>query len=122
MHALQRNKRKLFYALRTGETDNVDKNGNKTGTKTQTYGAPVEFNVNRSGGRGTAENDAFGANVIYTATLCTTDMSCPIDVQTIIWIDRDPTKTPHNFVVAAPPITTPNGILIAIREVDVSKK
>lgn len=122
MHDLQRNKRQIYYALRTGETDNVDRNGNKTGTKRQTYSSPVKFEVNISGGRGTAENDAFGANVIYTATLCTADIDCPIDVQSIIWIDRDPTKTPYNFVVAAPPIKTLNSILIAIREVDVKKQ
>ena len=121
MHSLARNRQKIFYALWTGETDIVDKNGNKTGTKKQTYSAPVEFDTNKSGGRGTAENDAFGANVIYDATLCTTDTNCPIDVHSIIWIDKDPLTEPYNYVVAAKPSVTLNSVLIAIREVDVKK-
>ena len=119
MKSLAINKRPLYYALYSGKTELTDSYGNKTGEYSVEYGTPVEFQVNQSGGRGAMENDLFGANVIYSLTLVTTDMSCPIDEYSVVWIDKDPETDPYNYVVAAKPIKTLNSITIALREVDV---
>ena len=119
MKSLAINKRPLFYALYKERTAVVDSNGNKTGEYTVVYETPVAFDVNQSGGRGAMENDLFGANVIYSLTLVTTDMDCPIDEYSVVWIDKDPETDPYNYVVAAKPIKTLNSITIALREVDV---
>lgn len=119
MRDLAINKRSLYYALYKGTKDILNSDGYKTGEKEVEYNSPVEFNVNQSGGRGAMENDLFGANVIYSLTLVTTDMTCPIDEYSVVWIGKDPTKDPYNYVVAAKPIKTINSITIALREVDV---
>ena len=119
MKCLDRNKRPLYYALYTGKTEVTDSYGNATGEYHETYSEPVLLNINQSGGRGDLESDLFGADVVYSKTIVTTDMACPIDEYSVIWIDKDPTKDPYNYVVAAPPAKTLNSITIALREVDV---
>ena len=119
MHDLARNRQLIYYALYQGKTPIVDGNGNKTGDLMGTYGEPTALYINKNGGRGTMESDYFGANVYYTATLCTADTACPINKESVLWIGVDPSTAPYNYVVSAPPVKTLNGVLIAIREVDV---
>jgi len=120
MRTLEINKQPMWYALYTGKTEVVDDYGNHTGTFKLTYSDPVYYPVNMSQSRGTADLDAFGITADYDRTFVTTDMSCPIKEDSIIWFGADPTKDPHNYVVYQI-ANSLNSITIAIRGVDVTK-
>lgn len=88
------------------------------------YNEPVIFYANISAGRGDAQADVFGSSVDYTRTISTTDMTCPIDELSLIWIDNkveyntDGTVNPDSadYEVAAYPAKSLNDIVIAIKK------
>ena len=120
MRTLEINKQPMWYALLTGKTEIIDEYGNHTGNYELTYSTPVLYPVNMSQSRGTADVEMFGINANYDRTFVTTDMSCPIAEDSIIWFGADPTKDPHNYVVYQI-ANSLNSITYAIRAVDVSK-
>lgn len=120
MRTLEINKQPMWYALRTGKTEIMDEYGNHTGVFKEQYGTPVYYPVNMSEGRGTVDANMFGINADYDRTFVTTDMSCPIAEDSIIWFGADPTTDPHNYVVHRI-ANSLNSITVAIRGVDVSK-
>lgn len=127
MRSLARNKQKIYYALYQSNGEVRDADGYLTGEPQLTYGNPVEYEINVSAARGTADVEQFGINENYTRTMVTNDMSCPIEESTRLWIGKDATVTvnevttvtPHNYVVIkkAPSI---NSITYAIKEVSVT--
>jgi hypothetical protein len=120
MRTLEINKQPMWYALLTGKSEVLDAYGNHTGVYQLTYSSPVYYPVNMSESRGTVDAEAFGIEADYDRTFVTTDMSCPIREDSIIWYGADPTKEPHNYMVHRI-ANSLNGITIAIRGVDVSK-
>ena len=52
MRSLNRNKRQIYYALRTGDTANLDEYGNETGERTATYGEVLTYMCNVSAATG----------------------------------------------------------------------
>lgn len=50
--------------------------------------------------------------------IVTTDMSCPISEDTVLWIGKTPTTDDYNYVVSRVAKSI-NSISIAVREVDV---
>ena len=127
MRSLVRNKQKIYYSLQTGEKAIRDEHGNITGEYELSYATPVEYHINVSAARGTAELDEFGINLNYTKTMMTNDLSCPITETSRLWINREPTITqgntetavPHNYEVVAVARSI-NSITYAIREVSVT--
>jgi len=120
MRTLELNKQPMWYALRTGKTEILDEYGNHTGVFKQTYSAPVYYPVNMSESRGTTALEPFGITDDYDRTFVTTDMSCPIREDSIIWFGANPNTEPHNYVVHRI-ANSLNSITIAIRGVNVSK-
>lgn len=124
MQSLSANKRKLYYALFVSSTDKVDSQGYKTGGKEKTYTEPVELWANVSAARGTAETEQFGINDNYDRTITTTDLTLPIQEDTILWIGIEPLDgqshpVPHNYKVVRVARSV-NSITYAIRKVSVS--
>lgn len=129
MRSLQRNKQTVWYRLLTGEPEPItetDEWGNAldTGQNTQQYSDPVELKINVSQATGTAITEQFGNLDKYDKVLVTTQMGCPINGTTILYIDTTPTQTngewsPHDYVVRRVAKSI-NGISIAVRKVDVS--
>lgn len=127
MRSLNRNKRKIYYALYDSKTEIVDEYGNKTGEFNTEYGSPVEYYINVSAARGAADVEQFGINANYTKTMTTNDLNCPISETSRLWIDREPTTiveeqvtdNPHNYVVVSVARSI-NSITYAIREVNVT--
>lgn len=117
MRDVRRNKQTIWYALRTGHTENTDEYGNVTGTFTEVYGEPVAYKVNVSPNKGTIDLERFGLDSRYTRVLTTTDLRCPIAVDSILWIGADPETEPYNFVVEriSPSL---NQLVILVREVN----
>ena len=117
MRDVRRNKQTIWYALRTGSTENFDEYGNKTGTFTEHYSEPVAYRINVSAPKGTIELERFGLDSLYTVVLTTTDLRCPISMDSILWIGADAETQPYNYVVAriAP---TLNQLVILAKEVN----
>lgn len=119
MRCLNRNKQTLYYALYQGETEEQDSDGNYTGERTITYGDPVKFKANISAARGESALNPFGIETNYSKTIVTDDLNCPIKEDTILWIGKDPTEDPYNYMVVKKAESL-NSIMYAIREVQVS--
>ena len=147
MRLLERNKKPLWYALRTGSTYITDSNGHKTGDKEQAYGNPVRVMMsmaisscaNNLGSQGIAELEPWGIVTGYTARAVTEDMTCPIAEDSRIWYGIEPTKVvqvqktvngqtvtvdetvsvPHNYKVVRRAESI-NHLIFYLKEVDVS--
>lgn len=118
MRGLNRNKRLVYYALRTGEVANTDEYGNETGESTPTYGESVALRVNISAASGEEAVQAFGSFTGYSRTMFVADTACPIDEDSIIWFGIA-TDRPHNYIVVRK-ADSKNGILYALQEVTVT--
>ena len=118
MRSVERNKKTIYYALRTGSKENIDEYGNVTGTFTEEYSEPVKLRINVGVPKGTIDLEQFGLASQYTMLLTTTDMRCPIAEDSVLWIGIDP-SLPYNYVVVkiAPMI---NQLVIQVKEVHVS--
>lgn len=105
MRALNRNKVGFFYALYVSETDAVDANGKKTGSKTKTYGAPVFMKANISPDKGEADIEPFGKDLDYSRVIYVNGTNCPITEESLLWIykgmtsETDVTKLQSNYAV-----------------------
>lgn len=121
MRTLQRNRQTIYYALYQGDVDVVDSNGYKTGEKTSSYSAPVEAKMNVSGGRGTAAVETFGMENPFTRTAVTNDLDTAFDTTTIFWFGKTPgvNVDDYNYICTGV-VTTINGRVIALKEVDVT--
>ena len=118
MRNLNRNQREIHYALRTGETVNLDEYGNETGERTPTYGEIRALRCNVSAATGEEAVQAFGNFTGYSRTMCVADNTCPIDENSIVWFGL-PASEPHNYIVVRK-ADSKNGILYALQEVMVT--
>ena len=105
MRTLKRNKRKMWYALYLDRKE-IEKNGRKTGTYKVIYSPPQPIEANVSAARGTADVEMFGTDLKYDKAFVTDDVKCPIDENSVMWIDTEPlidangdTKTPWDYVI-----------------------
>ena len=118
MRTLLRNKTPIYYALYLGRTAMVDTDGNETGDFTETYTEPVCMWANVSANKGEAFVEPFGADLDYTKSIITDDLTCPITETSRLWIDREPTA-PYNYAVVRVAKSL-NHITFAVQEVSVS--
>ena len=117
MRDLMRNKRLLYYALLEGETANVDEWGNETGESTPRYSRPFKLLCNVSASAGEDAVQAFGNFTNYSRTVVVSDVSCPMDEDSIVWFGVEP-DGPHNYIVTRK-ADSKNGLLYALQEVKV---
>ena len=87
---MNRNLKSVWYQLYQGKTPVLDEDGWETGETEITYGEPVEMKVNVSPAVGNAQQEIFGTLESYDKVVMTDDMSCPIDENTVMFIDREP--------------------------------
>ena len=93
------------------------------------YNTPVLFHANISAGKGSVEEAVFGSDVDFTRSISTSDMSCPIEKLTRIWIDNEIKYNEDGTVdgdsadykVAAKPAKGLSNIMIAIKELPEGK-
>lgn len=117
MRSLNRNKRRIYYALYEKEEPIYDENGFETGENRPVYGDAVELYCNISAASGDDVVQAFGSYTDYTRVVCVADNACPIEEQTIVWFGVDATE-PYNYIVTRK-ADSKNGILYALQEVKV---
>ena len=148
MRGLERNKREFWYCLlkEEGTLPIIDQSGNEIGTIPY-YDSDVSMRANISPATGYAQNEMFGNLDSYDKVIVTTEMDCPIDEHTVLFIDKEPeygetivypdpsVSTVSTSTVStvsysyAPPLydyvvkrvaKSLNSISIAVRKVDVS--
>ena len=116
MRDLNRNKRLIYYALRTGSHSDVDEYGNETGESTPTYGERKALMCNISASTGAEAVQAFGSFTGYSRTMVVADPNCPIEEDSIVWFGN---TERYNYIVVRK-ADSKNGILYALQEVTVS--
>lgn len=121
MRTSQRNKRDVWYALYSGETELTDSNGNYTGETEVTYATPVKIRANVSPATGQSNLEMFGNLTDYDRVVVTDQVSIPIDENSVLWIDAAPTENGvdgYNYIVRRVARSF-NSVAIAVRKVDV---
>lgn len=115
------NRTPFYYALYEGKTAEVDEGGFYTGEDSPSYSEPVLYTKgNVSAARGTSETEQFGNLDNYDKVIVTSDMQCPIDENSILWIDETDTENPHDYIVKRV-AKSKNGISFAVAKVKVSE-
>ena len=139
MRSLKRNQRPLYYCLYAGKEPIIDEYGNETGENIVTYEAPVQMYANISPATGQSSTEQFGNLENYDKVIVTTWMDCPIDENSVLFIDKEPdessvlTHIPTAITTVEGYVTVPtpdyivrsvarslNSISIAVRKVKVS--
>ena len=138
MRSLKKNMQKFHYSLYSEEITvyQRDENGNIVYVEVDGELKPIEigtvagynesvlFYANISAGKSSSQEAVFGSDVDYTRTISTSDMSCPIDELTRIWIDNEikynadgtVNADSADYKVAAHPARGLNNIVIAIKK------
>ena len=88
VRALGRNKRTVYYCQPEEVISPADENGNRTGEKITVYGNAQMLDANVSAARGTSDLELFGTSDMYDKVLVTTDISCPITENTVLFVDK----------------------------------
>lgn len=126
MKLQKRNLTPIWYCLYNAQSVAYDESGNETGEKKTTYAAPVKLMCNVSPARGTAQAETFGSLESYDKVIMTDDMSCPIDENTVLFVDKaasydDKTCKPIGFDYKVLRVAKSlNVIAIAVAKVEVS--
>ena len=111
MRSLEKNKRKLIYALPTGTEPILDEWGNDTLEVKRTYTEDAVYSANISSAVGEEAVKAFGSLTSYSRTICVAENNCPIAVEgALIQFEGKS----YEVVKVADSL---NGFLIAVREV-----
>lgn len=85
---VERYKKTIYYCLYEGR-EPVMQDGRIKGYR-PVYGEPQEFRIHVGWARGTAETDVFGVTVDYDKPMVTNWMECPIDENTVLFVDKEP--------------------------------
>ena len=119
MLSLARNQSLVFYKQYLGQTEVTDQYGTKLGVFEPSYGELKSAMLCVSPAKGDVSNEPFGSLIDYDKSMSTSDTSCDINEDSILWIDGADTSGQYNYYVKkrAP---WKNSILFAIKEVDVS--
>lgn len=90
MKIMNRNKKPFWYLLYQGTELGKDANGYETGEKNVKYADPVKMKANISPAAGYAQIQQFGQFISYDKVIITDDMTCPIDENAVLFIDKKP--------------------------------
>lgn len=119
MRDLRRNLSTVSFKLYEGQEEIVDEYGNATGSFVPKYGYLQTACLCVGPNKGSSETEMFGSLEDYDRTMTTADTACPIDENTILWLDGQCVDGPHNYIVKkrAP---WKNSVAYAIKRVTVS--
>ncbi len=120
MRSLLRNQQPVFFKLYEGQEEIKDQYGNVTGSFLPIYGPLKSAMLCVSPNKGNSEVAQFGSVTDYDRTMTTSDTTCPIDENAVLWVDNADTDGPYNYIVKkrAP---WKNSIQFAIKQVTVSQ-
>ena len=103
MRCLKRNQSKFWYCTYVGESELIDDLGHKTGEKAILYSSPVQMWANISRATGFSSAEQFGNLENYDKVIVTDDLECPIDENSVLFVDKIPefTTVPSHRIVEA---------------------
>jgi len=124
MRLLARNMKPLWYCLYQESVPQED-DGYETSEKMITYGEPVKMEANISPATGAIAETYFGQSERYDKLILTCDMDCPIDENSVLFIDKEPQQSdylghPQYDYVVVSVSKFLNHIAIGVRKVRVS--
>lgn len=90
MKCLRRNARTFHYCLFSAKVAVEDTNHLKTGEYKLTYSSAVSIKGNISPATGNSNVEQFGNFTDYDKVIVIEDPNCPIDENTVLFIDKDP--------------------------------
>lgn len=88
MRCANRNKRPFWFCLYEDLVPIIDESGNDTGEKIALYGTPTKMTANISPASGYAQTEQFGNLDNYDKVIVTDWMDCPIDENTVLFIEK----------------------------------
>lgn len=121
MRLMTRNLSVIYYCLYEGRTPMTDANGHETGEYTVGYGEPVALRCNVSPATGYAQVEMFGNLESYDKVIITDDMTCPIDENSVLFVDSTPTETQTFDYKVLRVARSLNSISYAVSKVSVSQ-
>ena len=107
MRCLKRNMTAFWYCLYESSEDQYDEYGNLLPEPLVTYAEPVQMMANISAATGQAQTEMFGGLDSYDKVIVTADMSCPIDENTVLFVDKEPEFGPLPPEPPDPPTPDP---------------
>ena len=119
-----RNDKPFYYCLFKDTEPITDEYGNERGENRVLYYDSVLAYANISPASGYAQTEQFGNLDNYDKVIVTHDMNCPIDENSVLFVDKEP-----EYTVAGDPMfdytvrrkaVSLNHIAYAVRKVDVS--
>lgn len=90
MKVMERNKRTFWYCLYDRKEPIIDEDGNETGEEQIVYKPAKSLRANISAASGSSQVEQFGNLVGYDKVIVLDDTSCPIDENTVLFIDKEP--------------------------------
>ena len=90
MRDLKRNQQLITYRLFLGQQPILDEHGCKTGEYEAAYGEETELYISVSANKGDYSIQQFGDLLDYDRTLIVSDVNCPIDENTRVYIGGVP--------------------------------
>lgn len=125
MRTMERNKQSFFYLLYDRKEPVIDEDGNETGEETVVYKPAVSFRANVSAATGASQVEQFGNLAGYDKVIVTDDLDCPIDENTVLFLDKEPEygeedgKPLYDYIVKRVAKSL-NSVSIAVTKVSVS--
>lgn len=90
MKVMERNKRTFWYCLYDRKEPIIDEDGNETGEEQIVYKPAQSLRANISAASGSSQVEQFGNLAGYDKVIVLDDTSCPIDENTVLFIDKEP--------------------------------
>ena len=120
MRSLLRNQQPVFYKLLEGQEEITDPYGNPTGSYIPIYSELRSTMMCVSPNKGSSEVEQSGSLEDYDRTMSTSDTTCDIDEDAVLWIDGADVDGPYNYIVK---LVAPwkNSVSYAIKRVEVSE-
>ena len=87
MKTMERNKAAFWYMTYADRVPVTDEYGNEIG-ELVTYNDPVMLRANISPATGSSQVEQFGSLAGYDKVIVTDDVSCPIDENSVLFIDK----------------------------------
>lgn len=124
MRTMERNKQDFWYLLYDRKEPVMDEDGNETGEETVVYKSAASFRANVSAATGASQVEQFGSLTGYDKVIVTDDMACPIDENTVLFLDKEPEygedgKPLYDYMVRRVAKSL-NSVSIAVTKVSVS--
>ena len=124
MKTMERNKRRFWYLLFDRKVAIEDEWGNESGESIVCYKDAVQMKANVSAATGASQVEQFGNFIAYDKVIVIDDMACPIDENTVLFIDKEPEYaedgTPKYDYIVKRVAKSLNSISIAVSKVMVS--